>query len=64
MSTTTSVPAAAFMAPSGSRIAPTRSAMAAIWARALSSTLSMVQRLVTKAARPPGFNRSIDRAMK
>ena len=64
MSTTTSVPAAARMAPSGRRTAPTRSAMEARNMRAVGSALSMVQRLVTKAARPPGRSRSIDRAMK
>ncbi|GAV37106.1 hypothetical protein ROTAS13_04799 [Roseomonas sp. TAS13] len=32
--------------------------------RATEDVLSMVQRLVTKAATPPGFRRSTERAMK
>jgi len=64
MSTTTSVPAAARMAPSGKRTAPRRSAIEAMNARAVGSALSIVQRLVTKAASPPGRRRSIERAMK
>ena len=63
-STTTSVPDAACMLPAGSRTAPTRSAMAAMCARAVPSLLSMVNRLVTNAPRPPGFSRSMLRAMK
>ena len=63
-STTTSVPAAARMLPSGKRNAPSKSAMPAMCARAVSSLLSMVKRLVTNAARPPGFSRSTERAMK
>ena len=64
MSTTTSVPARSCIAPSGRRTAPIRSAIAAMCWRALPSTLSIVQRDVTKAARPPGRSRSTDRAMK
>ena len=44
MSTTTSVPAAACIAPCGSRTAPIRSAMPAMCARAVADVLSMVQR--------------------
>ena len=32
--------------------------------RAVATVLSMVQREVTKAATPPGFRRSMERAMK
>ncbi len=38
--------------------------MVAMCSRAVATDLSIVQRLVTKAAIPPGFSRSIDRAMK
>lgn len=61
---TTSVPAVAFMLPSGRRTAPSRSAMPAIWARAVWFALSIVPVLVTKSAMPPGRSRLIERAMK
>ncbi|OWK25542.1 hypothetical protein AJ87_08970 [Rhizobium yanglingense] len=57
MSTTTSVPASCRKAPSGNRIAPTRSAMPAMRARARASALSIVPAEVTKAASPPASAR-------
>jgi hypothetical protein len=64
MSMTTSVPAVAFMLPSGRRTAPTKSAIEAIYSRAVRLALSMVPVLVTIRAMPPGRSRLIDRAMK
>jgi hypothetical protein len=64
MSTTTSVPALPRKLRSGRRIAAIRSATFAMCSRADESALSIVPELVTKAARAPGFNRSMDRAMK
>ena len=58
------MPALARMLPSGSRTAPTRSAMPAMYSRAAVLALSIVPVLVTNNAMPPGRSRAIERAMK
>ena len=63
-SVTTPVPAARWCAPLGSRIAPTRSASAAISRRAAGLRASIVYRDVSTATRPPGRIRCRDLTMK
>ena len=64
MSDVTSVPAAALKVSFGSRIAPSRSALWAIYFRTLGFSLSSVPFEVMKAITPPGLTLSKVRAKK
>ncbi len=63
-SVTTSVPAARWCVPAGSRKAPMRSACAYIFRRASTSEPSIVNWLVMTASTPPGFSASSAFRMK